>query len=170
MKIRTYREFFRALKKMVADYGHDFSFRIDSAHWIHCRPEHVDSLCRSHQIICDLYRQTELVRDASNRRIGMFNPLLVVYYVYWSGKEVRHSWDLKGIQKQMGLPDEKFSALVAAIDERPGHSEGLRRRLLKACRLIEVPYTKRRKYVRRRDGAIIPLENQTVSTTIYLEA
>lgn len=43
----------------------------------------------------------------------------------------------------IGLPERKWSKLRAAIRESPSHSKALRRRLLKACGLKEVPHSQR---------------------------
>ena len=53
----------------------------------------------------------------------------------------------------IGLPENKWSKLSAAIRESRGHSKALRRRLLKACGLVEVLHSqrpRRRKHERQR--------------------
>jgi len=126
--IRSYKNFFKALRLCHDKYGFEFEFHQTNA-----------------QIFDDNgYASTNAIWHRSQSS-ALWNPVEVVHYVFYATqKEV---WMPASMAYQeIGLPHEKYTELVLAYREARGHYTHLRERLCDALGLEEVPVNERSSY------------------------
>jgi hypothetical protein len=125
--IKTYKAFFRALRTARRRGGYDFKLTSTCVR--------TPAMDRSGTV------PAFFVRHHSPSTM-IYSPFLVVW-LHFFRRSTEPLQPVRMSAKSIGLPPGKERELRSAIDEKPGHSEALRRRLLKACGLDEVPHEDR---------------------------
>lgn len=134
-KITTYSRFFKAVR-MLRKKGHSFSFYVGERR---TRNNNGDGWVSNRAIWSKAYSKgAELY----------LSPFLLIYREFFGG--LTEKWICSTMAaSRIGLPPEKYKELESAQLEIGGHILVLRKRLLAACDLEEVPHRNRKTFQKR---------------------